>query len=167
MENQCLSLQDLRRWTPRPVCLQQLSRGVIMMGGLPSGWKEKGSFLFLLWFQAPWEGGAVDVNTVEGAQPCWVSRSLRDPALMPSWTTGAFLTPACASSGAGPGDLTSRSCDHSPRTWMASLPCVCGNAWSVHPSGQTSRCSLPTCICRASLLEETKTHKLWGSILFL
>lgn len=43
---------------------------------------------------------------------------------------------------------------------MASLPCVCGNASSVRPNERTSRCSLPRCTCRASLLEDKGTHAL-------
>lgn len=39
-------------------------------GGVTFRLKGVGSFLFLLWFQAPWDCGAVDVNTVEWAQPC-------------------------------------------------------------------------------------------------
>lgn len=163
-EKQCLSLQDLRRSTPRPACSQAdgSPRGrVVMVGGYLQAERRRVPSCSCSGFRHRGDGGDLDVNTVEGAQPCWVSRSWRDPALTRSWT-GAFLTPACASCGAAPGGLTWRSCGHSLRTWMASLPCVCGNAWSVHPNGQTSRCSLPTCICRASLLEETKDTQTLG-----
>lgn len=91
------------------------------------------------------------VNTVKGIQPCWIGCRLEIQLFRPAGQ-GAVLTPACASGGAGLSGLTGRSCDRSPRTWMASLPCVCGNAASVHPNAQTSRCSLPRYTCRVSLL---------------
>lgn len=45
---------------------------------------------------------------------------------------------------------------------MASLPCACGNASSVHRIEQTSRCSLPRYICRVFLLGETKERREGG-----
>lgn len=91
------------------------------------------------------------VNTVKGIQPCWIG-CCQETQLFGPAGQGAFLTPACASGGAAPNDLTGKSCGHSLRTWMASLPCVCGNASSVHRNARTSRCSLPRYTCRASPL---------------
>ena len=158
----CLSRQHLRHRSPRPawsrlswsrdgVYLQTVRRSVPSVSC--SGFRHRGMVMPFC------------VNTVKGIQPCWTG-CRQEIQLFHSAGQAAFLTPACASGGAVPSDPTEKSCDHSPRTWMASLPCVCGNALSVHPNERTSRCSPPRCTCRVSPLEETKGHALWCSITF-
>lgn len=145
---QCLSLQHLCHQSPRPawrrfLCsrdggyLQTERRSVTSFSC--SGFRHRGMVMPFC------------VNTVKGIQPCWIG-CCKETQLLRSAGQVAFLTPAYASGGAVPSGLTGKSYDRSPRTWMALLPCVCGNALSVHPNERTSRCSLPRYTCRASLL---------------